>query len=124
MQLFREWDTDGDGTVSRKEFRRGVAALQLVASKLEVNALFSEYDLDQSGKLDMGGLQALLENEAIRMNPMATQNRADFRMTREEAEAEGEHIDHEQVRPGAPDSPVPYLQQTTEVMTISTLCRQ
>ena len=29
IDLFREWDTDGDGTVSRKEFRKALPALGL-----------------------------------------------------------------------------------------------
>ena len=34
--MFREWDVDSDGTISKKEFRRGVHLLRLVAKKVEV----------------------------------------------------------------------------------------
>ena len=43
-QLFRAWDANGDGQVSRLEFTRGLDALGLPASKMEVQAFFSRFE--------------------------------------------------------------------------------
>merc|ERR1740133_899303 len=40
IDLFREWDEDGDGTVSKKEFRKAMPMLGLEVSKQDINALF------------------------------------------------------------------------------------
>jgi len=80
IDLFREWDEDGDGIVSKKEFRRAMPllglqvgirvrlrvrvrvaqgpspsfALQVPAH--EVDALFDSWDPDGSGELDLNEL--------------------------------------------------------------------
>ena len=63
ISLLREWDTDGNGEVTRKEFRKGVEGLNLVASKVEVNRLFDHYDDDGDGKLSIATLFLQLEND-------------------------------------------------------------
>ena len=45
-----KWDKDGDGTVSKAEFRANVAELGVAADKKEVDALFE----DASGVLQHG----------------------------------------------------------------------
>ena len=40
IDLFREWDEDGDGTVSKKEFRKAMPLLGLEVPKKEIDALF------------------------------------------------------------------------------------
>ena len=42
--MFREWDTDGDGEVSRKEFHKAMPLLGLDVAKEEIDKLFNEWD--------------------------------------------------------------------------------
>ena len=51
IDLFREWDEDGDGTVSKKEFRKAMPLLGLDVPKKEIDALFDEWDPDGSRRL-------------------------------------------------------------------------
>ena len=44
LDLFREWDANGDGEVSREEFHKAVAALGLQVPKKEIDSLFNEWD--------------------------------------------------------------------------------
>jgi Ca2+-binding EF-hand superfamily protein len=43
LDLFREWDADGDGDISRKEFHKAMPALGLEAPKADVDKLFDEW---------------------------------------------------------------------------------
>ena len=52
MELLNEWDEDGNGTISRKEFRKGIEALGVHAPIEEVTAVFNAWDLDGDGILD------------------------------------------------------------------------
>ena len=57
IDLFRDWDADGDGKVSKKEFRQALQVLGLEASRrTEADALFDTYDPDRSGQIDYGEL--------------------------------------------------------------------
>lgn len=49
--LFSQWDTDGSGTISRKELVRALGALGLEAHKKAINALFDAMDSDGSGEV-------------------------------------------------------------------------
>ena len=40
VRLFREWDEDGDGCVSRQEFRQVMPMLGLRATREEIDELF------------------------------------------------------------------------------------
>ena len=60
MDLFREWDTDGDGEVSRKEFHKAMPLLGFDASKKDIDDLFSSWDADGGGSLDFGELKKIL----------------------------------------------------------------
>ena len=46
IDLFREWDEDGNGALDKKEVRRAVAALGYEAPRSEVDALFDSIDVD------------------------------------------------------------------------------
>ena len=78
VDLFREWDDDGSGTVDRREFR---AVLPLLGETLEktfgagamptvreVDALFDSFDADGSGSVDYRELNRLLRR-AIELDP-------------------------------------------------------
>jgi len=66
IDLFKEWDEDGDGTVSKKEFRRAVPMLGLdpVPSKEDIDALFDQWDPDGSGSIDYKELHKILRKSA------------------------------------------------------------
>lgn len=59
--LFKEWDLDGDGTLSREEFRTACRRLHLVSAsdaELAVNILFSVFDVDAGGTIDVDEFMA------------------------------------------------------------------
>jgi hypothetical protein len=60
LDLFRSWDTDGDGEVSRKEFREAMPALGLDVPVKEVDKLFSEWDKGGDGALEFKELKKIL----------------------------------------------------------------
>ena len=60
IDLFREWDTDGDGEVSRKEFHKAMKQLGLEVPKKDIDELFDSWDPDGSGTLDFKELQKVL----------------------------------------------------------------
>ena len=62
IDLFREWDEDGDGTVSKKEFRKAMPMLGLDVPKVEIDALFDEWDPDGSGNLSLKELNSVLKS--------------------------------------------------------------
>ena len=60
IDLFREWDTDGDGKVTRAEFHRAMGLLRFSAPKAEIDVVFSSWDPDGSGVLEVKELERLL----------------------------------------------------------------
>ena len=61
IDLFRDWDTDADGTVSRREFERALHALGLRdVSDAELSELFGSFDPDSSGTVEFSELHKLL----------------------------------------------------------------
>ena len=48
----REWDEDGSGTITKKEFRRALPLLGIRLEKQEADAFFDSFDRDLSGALD------------------------------------------------------------------------
>ena len=61
IDLFRGWDTDGDGEVSRKEFHKAMPMLGFEATKKDINELFDSWDKDGGGSLDFRELQKILK---------------------------------------------------------------
>ena len=61
IDLFRQWDTDGDGEVSRPEFHKAMPALGLDIDKKDIDALFNEWDADGGGSLDFKELSTILK---------------------------------------------------------------
>ena len=60
IDLFREWDDDGTGSVSRDEFRKAMKALGLSVSRKQLDELFDAWDPDKSGQLEIRELEKLL----------------------------------------------------------------
>ena len=60
IDLFRAWDDDDNGRVSRREFHRALPALGLLVDRAAAEALFDELDADGSGEVDYEELEASL----------------------------------------------------------------
>ena len=60
VDLFREWDEDGGGTVDKKEFRVAMAALGANAPKAMCDKLFDTFDPDRSGSLEYNEISKAL----------------------------------------------------------------
>ena len=52
IDLFREWDEDASGSVSKKEFRKAMPMLGLQLPEKEVDGIFDSWDPDGSGVLE------------------------------------------------------------------------
>lgn len=56
IDLFREWDDDGSGTIDQKEFRQALRAMGVDAEPEHVNALFDSFDDDGGGTIEYAEL--------------------------------------------------------------------
>ena len=56
IDLFKDWDEDGNGTIDEKEFRHGLAALGIRMRSDKVASLFETLDKDSSGEIDYNEL--------------------------------------------------------------------
>ena len=52
IDLFRDWDEDGDGEISRAEFHRAMPALGYEVPKAAVDALFGAWRARGSNRLE------------------------------------------------------------------------
>ena len=65
IQVFREWDGDGSGTVSKQEFRQGLGRLGLrEIDAQQADVLFDEIDVDHSGEIQYRELNSKLRRRA------------------------------------------------------------
>jgi Ca2+-binding EF-hand superfamily protein len=66
MDLFRQWDDDGSGEISKKEFRQAVKAMgfNFFADDAEIDMVFDEFDMDKGGTLDYRELNKQLRQGA------------------------------------------------------------
>ena len=63
IDLFLEWDEDGDGEVDRKEFHKAMPMLGLHAAKEHIDALFDLFDSDGGGSIGFRELNRLLRRD-------------------------------------------------------------
>ena len=64
IDLFRDWDEDGSGTVSKAEFFKIMPVLGVDAPKKVVSQVFDEFDEDGSGSIEYSELDKLLRPKA------------------------------------------------------------
>ena len=65
IDLFREWDDDGNGAIDKKEFRHGVAALGYEAPKADIDKLFDSIDEDSHGYIEFHELKQALTAKGV-----------------------------------------------------------
>ena len=66
LDLFREWDEDGNGKISRKEFGRAIKALGFNIPKDQLATLFDSINTSGSGTIEYAELNRMLrKQEAI-----------------------------------------------------------
>ena len=73
--LFRSWDVDGDGWITKREFAKGMGVLGLGVSPDDVDELFAWFDPDNSGTIEFGELNTLLRRgQTIEVDGLALQS--------------------------------------------------
>lgn len=60
VDLFREWDTNGDGLITLDEFTGGIRKLGYAADDASIAALFRSWDVDGSGAISLRELNSIL----------------------------------------------------------------
>ena len=64
IDIFRDWDEDGDGLIDKTEFRSALTALGIQADKDKMNALFDTFDANSDGRIDCVELNKKLRLKA------------------------------------------------------------
>ena len=64
IDLFREWDADGDGNVTRKEFHKAMPKLGFDVPKEQIDEVFNGFDPDGSGEVSYTELKKFLTRKA------------------------------------------------------------
>ena len=80
IDVFKQWDANSDGVVSREEFHMAMPLLGLKATYPEIEQLFNLFDPDRSGTIDYRELDAQLrtrgqESGAPKFGPVALRMR-------------------------------------------------
>ena len=61
ISIFHLWDENGDGKLTRVEFRQGIQRLGFEASATECNDLFNRFDVDGDNRIDLNELSRMLD---------------------------------------------------------------
>ena len=64
LDLFRSWDNNADGVVTRKEFHRAMSALGLEVPKASIDEIFTGWDKDGGGQISLHELTGILRQAA------------------------------------------------------------
>jgi len=71
IDIFRQWDEDHDGLVSRKEFRKAMAVLGLEMTREDADGIFDRFDEDGSGQISYAEMKKALKKPATKKQPLA-----------------------------------------------------
>ena len=69
IDLFREWDGDSSGSVSKVEFRKALSVLGLEIPREDADALFDSFDADGGGTVEFSELSKKLKPR-VKVNPL------------------------------------------------------
>ena len=67
VDLFKDWDTDGNGKVSKEEFHKAMGLLGFSVPAEDIDALFNSWDPDGSGLLSMDELDKQLSEHKAQL---------------------------------------------------------
>ena len=67
VDLFKDWDTDGNGKVSKEEFHKAMGLLGFSVPAEDIDALFDSWDPDSSGLLSLGELDKQLSEHKAQL---------------------------------------------------------
>ena len=88
IDVFRAWDTDGSGMISKREFRQGLSMLGLKELPREqVDALFDQIDTDHNGAIEYGEINHKLRR---RIDPEEILRRRAAFLKKERLNAQGD----------------------------------
>ena len=65
LDLFRSWDSNGDGVITRAEFHKAMPELGLNVSRVLIDELFSSWQNDEDGELAFSELVRILRAPSI-----------------------------------------------------------
>ena len=65
IDLFKSWDQDGDGTITKGEFRKALPELGLWAKPEDVDELFDSFDTDGGGSISFRELNRMLRRTRV-----------------------------------------------------------
>ena len=63
MDLFREWDENGDGEITKKEFCQAMPRLGIEAPRKDIELLFDSFDPDGGGSIEYNELNKALKRK-------------------------------------------------------------
>ena len=88
IDVFRAWDGDGSGMISKREFRQGLSMLGLKEVPREhVDALFDQIDTDHSGEIEYSEINKKLRR---RIDPEEIRRRRSSFLKKERVVAQGD----------------------------------
>ena len=70
-QLFDIWDADGDGVLTKDEFKRALMMIGIKATPEEVDDFYEKYDLNQDGSLSLDEILILIRAASDEMDRRA-----------------------------------------------------
>lgn len=65
IDIFRSWDDDESGTITKKELKKTMPMLGLTPTDAQMEQLFLSFDTDANGRIDLQELSKLLRNRMV-----------------------------------------------------------